>query len=94
MPGFWRQSLMTKFAHKKDRRATSLFKWAQHNNSESKNRPMSCLLLHNDVICQGDMFTGAKKVIPSVCCVVSCCLTSGVKCLSKNTLKYYLSSFI
>jgi hypothetical protein len=26
----------------------------------------------NDVICQGDMYMVAKKVILSVCCVVSC----------------------
>ena len=37
------QSLMTKFAHKKDRHATFLFKLAQHNKVSPK---MSGMLLH------------------------------------------------
>ena len=58
-----------KCTHDKDHRDTFLFKWEQHNRVSTK---MYCMLLPNYVICQEDMYTVAKKVMLSVCCVVSC----------------------
>ena len=44
---------------------------SEHSTTRWVQKCLVCYCI-NDVICQGDMYTVAKKVILSVCCVVSC----------------------
>jgi hypothetical protein len=65
----WWEIWMTKFAHEGPPRHLAV-QVSTAQQGESKKCIVCCCI--NDVICQGDMHTVAKKVKLSVCCVVSC----------------------